>query len=178
MGKDAALQILAKRLTNIGLGAVVVPLPVELACAGKFMPGLEVLGYLSRFPINTLKIDQSFISQISANPDDAIIVSAVISMGKSLKRRVVAEGVETSEQYAFLRALNCEEGQGYYFGRPMPAAARHAARNSPACRPNIPGGAVRFFPQLICVLSYRPQRALHLSSVPGLGHPARRSVTD
>ena len=88
-----------------------------------FGTGYSSLSYLRRFPINALKIDQSFVNQISANPDDAIIVSAVIGMGKSLKQRVVAEGVETPEQYAFLRAQNCDEGQGYFFGRPMPAEA-------------------------------------------------------
>jgi diguanylate cyclase (GGDEF)-like protein len=86
-----------------------------------FGTGYSSLSYLRRFPIDTLKIDQSFVKQMSANPDDATIVSAVISMGKSLKQRVIAEGVETPEQYRFLRAQQCEEGQGYYFGRPVPA---------------------------------------------------------
>ncbi|MDO8449120.1 MAG: EAL domain-containing protein [Rhodoferax sp.] len=100
----------------------IAELGVKLAI-DDFGTGYSSLSYLRRFPINALKIDQSFVNQISANPDDAIIVSAVISMGKSLKQRVVAEGVETPEQYAFLRAQNCDEGQGYFFGRPMPAEA-------------------------------------------------------
>ena len=86
-----------------------------------FGTGYSSLSYLRRFPIDTLKIDQSFVNRITNNPDDANIVSAVISMGKSLKLRVVAEGVETSEQYAFLLAQHCDEGQGYYFGRPAVA---------------------------------------------------------
>ena len=74
-----------------------------------------------QFPINALKINQSFVNRITSNPDDATIVSAVISMGKSLKQRVIAEGVETAEQAAFLLAQHCDEGQGYFFGRPVGA---------------------------------------------------------
>lgn len=84
-----------------------------------FGTGYSSLSYLRRFPINTLKIDQCFVNQLNANPDDATIVQAVISMGKSLHQRVIAEGVETQEQYEFLLAENCDEGQGYYFGFPM-----------------------------------------------------------
>jgi diguanylate cyclase len=77
---------------------------------------------LNRFPIDALKIDQSFVQQIVAAPSDAPIVSAVIRMAKSLKQRVIAEGVETSDQAAFLVAEECTEGQGFYFSRPMPAS--------------------------------------------------------
>ena len=86
-----------------------------------FGTGYSSLSYLRKFPINTLKIDQSFVSQLTSNPDDAAIAMAVIGLGKSLKQRVIAEGVETAEQYAFLLTQQCDEGQGYYFGRPMPA---------------------------------------------------------
>jgi len=86
-----------------------------------FGTGYSSLSYLTRFPIDALKLDQSFVRGISAGSDDAIVVGAVISMGKSLKHRVIAEGVETREQLAFLQAHECDEGQGYYFGRPVAA---------------------------------------------------------
>ena len=88
-----------------------------------FGTGYSSLSYLRQFPIDTLKIDQSFVNQITHNPDDATLVRAVISMGKSLKQRVIAEGVETSEQVTFLRDQQCDEGQGYYFGHPVAAEA-------------------------------------------------------
>ena len=88
-----------------------------------FGTGYSSLSYLRQFPINTLKIDQSFVHQMTGNPDDATIVSAVISMGKSLRMRVIAEGVETPEQYAFLLTQQCDAGQGYYFSHPITAEA-------------------------------------------------------
>ena len=84
-----------------------------------FGTGYSSLSYLKRFPIDTLKIDRSFVRDLTTDADDASIVSAVISMGKSLHMRVVAEGVETREQLAFLREQSCPEGQGYYFSRPV-----------------------------------------------------------
>jgi diguanylate cyclase (GGDEF)-like protein/PAS domain S-box-containing protein len=84
-----------------------------------FGTGYSSLSYLRKFPIDTLKIDQSFVGQITTVPDETIIVKAVISMGRSLKLRVVAEGVETQEQLAFLQAHQCDEAQGYYFSRPV-----------------------------------------------------------
>jgi diguanylate cyclase (GGDEF)-like protein/PAS domain S-box-containing protein len=84
-----------------------------------FGTGYSSLSYLSKFPIDALKIDQSFIRQISTAPGDTTIVTAVISMGRSLKLRVVAEGVETQAELAFLQAQHCDEAQGYYFGRPV-----------------------------------------------------------
>jgi diguanylate cyclase (GGDEF)-like protein len=88
-----------------------------------FGTGYSSLNYLRKFPINTLKIDQSFVSRMTSHPDDASIVATVIGMGKSLKQRVIAEGVETPEQAAFLLAELCDEGQGYFFGRPVAADA-------------------------------------------------------
>ena len=98
----------------------VAGLGVKLAI-DDFGTGYSSLSYLRRFSIDALKIDQSFVNRMISNQDDAAIVSAVISMGKSLKKRVLAEGVETSEQYSFLLALHCDEGQGNYFGRPVVA---------------------------------------------------------
>lgn len=83
--------------------------------------GYSSLSYLRQFPIDTLKIDQSFVRRMTSSPDDAAIVSAVIGLGKSLKLRLIAEGVETFAQHAFLLAQHCDEGQGYYYGRPMAA---------------------------------------------------------
>jgi diguanylate cyclase (GGDEF)-like protein/PAS domain S-box-containing protein len=86
-----------------------------------FGTGYSSLSYLRKFPIDTLKIDQSFVAQIDSGDDDAAIVTAVLGMARSLKLRVVAEGVETFEQLEFLHARLCEEAQGYYFSRPVPA---------------------------------------------------------
>ncbi|MEO5573306.1 MAG: EAL domain-containing protein [Gammaproteobacteria bacterium] len=86
--------------------------------------GYSSLSYLKRFPIDTLKIDQSFLRDItdaSAESDDTAIILAVVSMGKSLNQCVIAEGVETSEQLAFLKAQGCTEGQGFYFSQPVSA---------------------------------------------------------
>ncbi len=84
-----------------------------------FGTGYSALSYLRQFPIKVLKIDQSFVQEISANPMDTSIVAAVIGMGKTLGYRIIAEGVETGEQVAFLQAQRCGEGQGYYFSRPL-----------------------------------------------------------
>jgi diguanylate cyclase (GGDEF)-like protein/PAS domain S-box-containing protein len=86
-----------------------------------FGTGYSSLSYLRKFPIDALKIDQSFVRQITTAPDETTIVTAVISMGRSLKLRVVAEGVETQQELEFLQAQQCDEAQGYYFSRPVVA---------------------------------------------------------
>jgi len=87
-----------------------------------FGTGYSSLSYLRQFPIDVLKIDQSFVHQITSNSTDSPIVTAIISMGKSLKHIVVAEGIETPEQRAYLQTQSCAEGQGYFFSRPLAAA--------------------------------------------------------
>jgi len=76
---------------------------------------------LRQFPIDVLKIDQSFIRQITSNSDDSTIITAIISMGRDLRHIVIAEGIETDEQRAYLESQRCEEGQGFLFGRPVAA---------------------------------------------------------
>jgi diguanylate cyclase (GGDEF)-like protein/PAS domain S-box-containing protein len=86
-----------------------------------FGTGYSSLSHLKRFPIDALKIDQSFVRDLGVDEDDAGIVTAVIGMGKSLHMRVVAEGVETGEQLEILQEHGCPQGQGNYFCRPVPA---------------------------------------------------------
>jgi diguanylate cyclase (GGDEF)-like protein/PAS domain S-box-containing protein len=86
-----------------------------------FGKGYSSLSYLKQFPFSKLKIDRSFIRDVPANPEDAAITAAIISMAKSLNLKVIAEGVENEGQMSFLRAHQCDEIQGYYFSKPLAA---------------------------------------------------------
>ncbi len=86
-----------------------------------FGTGYSSLSYLKQFPIDVLKIDQSFVIGVEADSDNGIIVTAVVGMGRNLRMNVIAEGIETREQCQFLQSRHCHEGQGYYFSRPLAA---------------------------------------------------------
>jgi EAL domain-containing protein (putative c-di-GMP-specific phosphodiesterase class I) len=88
-----------------------------------FGTGYSSLGYLKRFPIDVLKIDKSFVDDVTTSSSDAAIALSVISLAHNLDMRVIAEGVETRAQMEFLRGHGCDEMQGYFFSRPVPAAA-------------------------------------------------------
>ncbi|MGH2366569.1 MAG: putative bifunctional diguanylate cyclase/phosphodiesterase [Chloroflexota bacterium] len=107
---DAAVLTL-HRLKDLG---------VQLAI-DDFGTGYSSLSYLKRFPVDTLKIDRSFVDRLGQNPQDTAIVQSVVALAKTLRLSLTAEGVETAEQLGHLQELGCDRGQGYYFARPLPA---------------------------------------------------------
>jgi EAL domain-containing protein (putative c-di-GMP-specific phosphodiesterase class I) len=88
-----------------------------------FGTGYSSLSYLQRFPIDVLKIDKAFVSEIGQREDGAALARTIVHLGRTLRLQTVAEGVETAEQVAALRDLGCDLGQGYHFSRPLPGEA-------------------------------------------------------
>jgi EAL domain-containing protein (putative c-di-GMP-specific phosphodiesterase class I) len=91
-----------------------------------FGTGYSSLSYLKRFPVDTLKVDKSFVDGLGKDAESTAIVAAIISLAKSLGMRVTAEGIETEEQMKHLQRLDCDQGQGYLFSRPLPREAAEA----------------------------------------------------
>jgi EAL domain-containing protein (putative c-di-GMP-specific phosphodiesterase class I) len=87
-----------------------------------FGTGYSSLSALKSFPVSRLKIDKSFIDGLLADENDRAVANAIISLGRTLNLRIIAEGVETEAQAAFLRSVNCDEMQGYLFSKPLPAS--------------------------------------------------------
>jgi diguanylate cyclase len=106
-----ALEVLG-RLHTLGVGLAV----------DDFGTGYSSMAYLKELPVDELKIDRSFVGQMATSPSDSVIVRSTIDLGHNLGLRVVAEGVETQHAWQELSALGCDLAQGYYLGRPMPAA--------------------------------------------------------
>ncbi len=111
-----------------------------------FGTGYSSLNYLRRFPVDVIKIDRSFVSDIPDNPDACAIATAVVAMAQSLRKHTIAEGIETPAQLEFLRALACDSGQGYLFSKAVPAEeltqrAEEPARCAARCVPRAPAAA-------------------------------------
>jgi len=123
---DAA-QITLQRLSDLGVSLAI----------DDFGTGYSSLNYLKRFPINTVKVDRSFVMDIPSNPDDMAITRAVIAMAHQLKMEVVAEGVETQEQFDFLAEQQCEFAQGWLFSKALPLADASAFMNKTSAKTNV-----------------------------------------
>src|SRR5688500_18066087 len=119
MSDVKAATVALRELRNLGLHLAV----------DDFGTGYSSLTYLKRFPVESIKIDRSFVNGLGIDAEDSTIVEAVINLGHSLGLVVVAEGVETPLQLSRLRELRCDRGQGYLFGRPRPAEIIEAERN-------------------------------------------------
>jgi EAL domain-containing protein (putative c-di-GMP-specific phosphodiesterase class I) len=103
----------------VGLIRQIKDLGVRIAI-DDFGTGYSSLAYLKRFPIDSLKVDRSFVADVPSDPGNAAITQAIIAMARTLQLTVIAEGVETVAQFNFLRSRGCDEVQGYYFSPPVP----------------------------------------------------------
>jgi diguanylate cyclase (GGDEF)-like protein len=130
--QDASTVGQLQRLKSLGVSIAI----------DDFGTGYSALGYLRQFPVDAIKIDRSFVAAISASPDDADFVSAVIAMARRLKLTVVAEGVETKEQLSFLKANACDLAQGFLFSKPLPPEDFRGLLSTQASRPAPPQAAV------------------------------------
>ena len=127
---DSAIRLLSE-LREIGIRVSI----------DDFGTGYSSLSYLKHLPIDTLKLDRSFVSGATSEPRDAALVMAIINLAHSLDLRVIAEGIETESQRDFLRLLKCDEGQGYFFARPAPTDAIDWSRLEPRRKPHVPANA-------------------------------------
>ena len=104
-----------------------------------FGTGFSSLSYLAKLPVDTLKIDRSFVTEMTAEPQGLALVSTIISLAHAFKLKVVAEGVETEEQSHLLRLLKCDEMQGFLFSKPVPAEVFEASFMAPVTLDRKPG---------------------------------------
>jgi EAL domain-containing protein (putative c-di-GMP-specific phosphodiesterase class I) len=119
-------MLMAQSQENLGVLEELARMGVRLA-VDDFGTRYSSLAYLQRYPIQALKIDRSFVSGIGEDPSQTAIVTAIIAMARSLRLKVIAEGVETGEQAEFLKASGCGAAQGHYFGPAAAAATLHAS---------------------------------------------------
>jgi EAL domain-containing protein (putative c-di-GMP-specific phosphodiesterase class I) len=110
MNKPDEVAVLLTRIKQCGMRISV----------DDFGTGYSSLSYLKRFPLDVLKIDRSFVKDMLDNPEDVMIIRAIVALARSLKLRTVAEGVETEEQFSLLARLGCDEYQGYLVSPPLP----------------------------------------------------------